>query len=167
MNNKKIGVLLLILSIVLLGLFIFAISILNKDIEAMGCFQNPGCGDVENSLSIVHAAFGIFGFLFALGFYLIFFSQGEKAVIQRLEADTNKKLNEEKFAILIKGLNEFERETLVAVRDQSGITQSTLRLRVKMSKAKLSQTLSELEKKDLIAREQEGKTFKVYYSFEE
>jgi len=59
-------------------------------------------------------------------------------------------------------LDEFEKEVITAVREQEGITQNTLRLRVDMSKAKLSQVLGNLEKKGLIKREKERKTFAVY-----
>ena len=37
---------------------------------------------IETSLSIIHLAFGVFGFLFALGFYLLVFSKGEEAIVQ-------------------------------------------------------------------------------------
>jgi len=74
MNNKKIGVSLLVLSVILLIIFVVIIRVLNQEIEALGCFERPGCQTIETSLTIVHFAFGVFGFLFALSFYLFFFS---------------------------------------------------------------------------------------------
>jgi hypothetical protein len=166
MNNKKIGVILLIIGIALVIIFGFVIQSLNQDIESLGCFQDPSCTQIETSLTFVHFAFGIFGFLFALGFYLIFFTTGENAIVQRLEADTKKNLDEEKFFILLKGLNSFEKEILNKVRSEPGITQSSLRLKVNMSKAKLSQVLIDLENKDLIKRQKEGKTLKIFSTLE-
>ena len=48
------------------------------------------------------------------------------------------------------------------VREQEGITQNTLRLRLNMSKAKLSYVLQELEKRNLIKRIKKGKTLAIY-----
>lgn len=162
MNQKKIGVLILVLAAILLGIFLFVIQSLNQQIKTLGCFADPSCTQVETSLSIVHFAFGIFGFLFALGFYLLFFSRGEEAIVKRLEADTHRKLDEDKFAILLKGLDDYEKKALSAIREQNGITQQTLRLRTDFSKAKLSQVLTNLERKGLVRREKEKKTLAVY-----
>lgn len=162
MDNKKLGGVLFLIAIVLLVIFLFIISSLNQEMEALGCYPHAGCQKIETSLTIVHFAFGAFGFLLALGFYLLFFTKGEEAIIRRLEEDTKKKLGTEKLSILLKGLDEFEKKAFLAVRGQEGITQNTLRLRVDMSKAKLSQVLSGLEKKGLITREPQGKSLAVY-----
>ena len=162
MNNKKTGVVILLLTISLLAAFIIIIQSLNQEIKALGCFEKTGCKTIETSLSIVHFAFGAFGFLFALAFYLLFFSKGEEAIVQRLERDTEKKLGEEKYSILSKGLDEFEKKALNVIRKEEGITQNTLRLRLDMSKAKLSQVLQNLEKKELIRREKNNKTLSLY-----
>ncbi|HLC70734.1 MAG TPA: hypothetical protein VJI32_01940 [Candidatus Nanoarchaeia archaeon] len=162
MDNKKVGVVLVVLAVILLLIFLFIIRSLNQEIEALGCYPNADCQKIETSLSITHFAFGAFGFLFALGFYLLFFSKGEDAIVRRLEQDTQRKLGEEKLSILLKGLDEFEKKAFLAVKEQDGITQNTLRLRVDMSKAKLSQVLSGLEKKNLIRREPQGKSLAIY-----
>ena len=59
------------------------------------------------------------------------------------------------------GMDKFEKEVMQLLREEDSITQNTLRLKVQMSKAKLSQTLTNLEKKNLIVREKLGKTMKV------
>ncbi|MBT4538929.1 hypothetical protein HOI26_04475 [Candidatus Woesearchaeota archaeon] len=161
MKNKKVGILLFAISISLLIVFILLINSLQNEAEAIGCFEQQGCQQIETSLSIVHFAFGVFGFLFALSFYLFFFSKGEEAIVRRLERDTSKKLNQEKFNILLMGMDKFEKEVMQLLREEDSITQNTLRLKVQMSKAKLSQTLTNLEKKNLIVREKLGKTMKV------
>ena len=86
--------------------------------------------------------------------------------MQRLEKDTQQKLQEERFFLLMKGLDEFEKKVVRAVREQQGITQNTLRLRVDFSKAKLSQVLAMLEKKGLMKREKKGKTLEVWWKGE-
>ena len=156
------GWLLLIVSIALLIIFISAFNRLAARSDLLGCFNAKDCGPVQATLSWVHVGFGLFGFLFALGFYLIFFSQGEQAVIQHLHKEQEKQSQKEKFALLLRGLDEFEQNVLTQVCQQEGITQNTLRLRVNMSKAKLSQVLTNLEKKKLVKREAQKKTRAVY-----
>ena len=162
MNNKKVGVFISVITLVLLVIFVLVIRSLNQEIKALGCFQKAGCQTIGTSLSIVHFAFGAFGFLFALAFYLLFFSKGEEAIVERLEKDTHKRLGEEKFSVLLKGLDAFEKEALTIIRNQEGITQNTLRLRVNMSKAKLSHVLQNLERKGLLKREDKNKTKAIY-----
>jgi len=162
MDNKKIGVTILVISIVLLIIFMLLIQSLKQEAEALGCFADAGCMKIETSLSIIHFAFGIFGFLFALSFYLLVFTKGDEAIIKRLEKDSSRKLEDEKFSILMKGLDRFERDVISIIKNEEGITQNTLRLKVGMSKAKLSQVLSNLEKKGLITREKEKKTLAIY-----
>ncbi len=162
MDNKKLGALVLGIAAILLIIFIFVFRSLTQQADILGCFPNQGCTRIETSITMVHFAFGIFGFLFALGFYLLLFTKGEEAIVKRLEADSSRKLNEEKLSLIMKGLDGFEQQVLNAVKEQDGITQSTLRLRVDMSKAKLSQVLSGLEKKGLVKREPQGKSLAVY-----
>lgn len=162
MNNKKLGAFIFCITLFLLGVFVLVIQSLNQEIEALGCFQKSGCKTIETSLSVIHFAFGAFGFLFALAFYLLIFNKGEEAIVDRLEKDTERRLGEEKYSILSKGLNEFEKKVLNVVRQEEGITQSMLRLRADLSKAKLSQVLQELEKKGLVKREPRGKTLQVF-----
>jgi hypothetical protein len=166
MNNKKMGWMLLVFSAILLLIFVMIIRSLTTQAQELGCFQDQGCTTIENSLSVVHFAFGIFGFLFALAFYLLFFSTGEEAIVTRLERDTDKKLQESKFDIFLRGLDDYEKKIVRAVREQPGITQNTLRLRTGMSKAKLSLVVTGLEKRNILRREQKGKTFEVYLADE-
>lgn len=162
MENKKLGIAVMAITGTLLAMTISLVNGFSRDLTALGCFQNPSCQPLQQSLSLTHFAFGAFGFLFALGFYLIFFSKGEEAIVQRLESDTNRKLGEEKFSILMKGLDEYEQKVIHAVKGQEGITQNTLCLRVDMSKAKLSQVLTNLEQKGLVRREPTHKTLAIY-----
>ncbi len=162
MNNKKMGIVLLAVSVVLLVLVMQLIGGFKNEARQLGCFDDPGCAKAETALGISHLAFGVMGFVFALGFYLIVFARGEQAILQRLEEEKNKKITEEKFSLIAQGLDEFEKNVFAAVREQEGITQNTLRLRTALSKAKLSYVLQDLEKKGLISREPKGKTLAVH-----
>lgn len=55
-----------------------------------------------------------------------------------------------------------ERRVLEPVVESPGLTQIALRDRSGFSKSKVSQTVSELEKRGLIYREKQGRTFRVY-----
>jgi len=95
MINKRLGVAIVIIS-VLIGVIIFTIiSKLNTIGNDLGCFPDtPGCLRVKSFLDFSHIAVGILASLFALGIYLIFFSKGEEAILKRLEDDKNKSINE-------------------------------------------------------------------------
>lgn len=55
-----------------------------------------------------------------------------------------------------------ERRVLEPVIEEPGLTQIALRDRADFSKSKISQTVSELEKRGLLYREKQGRTFRVY-----
>jgi hypothetical protein len=55
-----------------------------------------------------------------------------------------------------------ERRVLEPVVESPGLTQIELRDRSDFSKSKVSQTVSDLEKRGLISRERQGRTYRVY-----
>lgn len=162
MENKKLGVLLIIIGVLMGGMFVYYSNALSERSRDLGCFSSDNCIEVERALSFSHIGIGIFSFLLALGFYLLFFSKTEKAILRKLEEDKNIKIEDEKFEWMLKALDPYERKVLKAVREQDGITQNTLRLRTDMSKAKLSYVLQDLEKRNLIKRSQKGKTKGIF-----
>lgn len=162
MNSKKIGVALLVFSIIIIVIFLSTFQVLETKSEKMGCFNDKNCQPLQIQFSLINLGFGLFGFILALGVYLIFFNKGEQAILEQLQHEKEKITNEERFSLLLKGLDSFEQTILKAVREQPGITQNTLRLRVDLSKAKLSQVLTNLEKKGLVKRNQQGKTLAVH-----
>ena len=109
---------------------------------------------------------GIIAAALTLGLYLIFFSKGEEAILKRLEAEKNKKLSEEKLAILLRACDNSEQAILKVIKEQPGIEQNTLRLKANLSKAKVSQILTKFERKQILYREPKGKTFSIYISDE-
>lgn len=167
MNNVKIGVVMIVLSGLFGALFFFLLSQLRADQVEFGCVPTTEkCLEVDSNLSITHVGVGIIAAAFTLGLYLIFFSRGEQAILERLEEEKNKKLTEEKFSILLRAFDEHEQAVLNAIKEQPGIEQNTLRLRTGLSKAKVSQVLGDLERKRLVRREAKNKTFSVWLSDE-
>ena len=162
MENKRLGVIFIIISLVFVAFLFYSSSSLSTRADALGCNVAEGCVEVENSISITHIGFGFFGFMFALGFYILFFSKSEERILKRLEEYKNERTEEEKFNLILRALDSYEKKVLKAVKEQDGITQNTLRLRTDMSKAKLSYVLQELEKRNLIKRNRKGKTLEVF-----
>ncbi|MFB6133313.1 MAG: helix-turn-helix transcriptional regulator [Halanaeroarchaeum sp.] len=59
-------------------------------------------------------------------------------------------------------LPEDERRILEPIVQSPGLTQIELRDRADFSKSKVSQTVSDLEKRGLVSRERQGRTYRVY-----
>jgi uncharacterized membrane protein len=130
------------------------------DCEAM---QEGGfCSMDEHVHWQTYAGIIIISAIAALGFYLMFFDKSQKEILSTLENQKKIQVEDEKFDILLKGLNEDEKKILKAVKEQDGITQQTLRLRTDLHKSKLSIVLDGLEKKELIKRIEKGKTKQVF-----
>lgn len=162
MENKKLGVLMIVISFIFLVFLIYyGMSLSNKSDNA-NCNPTEECKSFRNLLTMTNIGFGFFGFLFALGFYLLFFNKTDERIFRRLEDEKNKKISEEKFDIILKALDEYEKKVLKIIKEQDGITQNTLRLRANLSKAKLSYVVQELERRGLIKRIPKGKTLGVY-----
>ena len=166
MNSKKIGIVLLVVSVILLVIFVLAFKQIGNQGDQLGCFDNQDCLQVQSSFSMINVGFGLFGFILALAFYLIVFAKSEDVFINKLDQQQASLEGAEKFKFMLMGLDEFEKEVIKKIREQQGITQSTLKLKVDMSKAKLSQVLTGLEKKNLVRREQKKKTLAIYTLFD-
>ena len=162
MENKKLGILMVVISLIFFMFLIYFNTKLSENSSKSECNPTEECRAIESIFTITHIGFGFFGFMLALGFYLLFFNKTEERIFKRLEDDKNKKISEEKFDIVLKALDDYEKKVLRAVKEQDGITQNTLRLRTNMSKAKLSYVLQELEKRNLVKRISKGKTLEVW-----
>ena len=162
MENKKLGFVILSIAVAASILSYGFMSALGKKTDALQCYPTTECQRVESLLGLSHIATGLVSFIGALGIYLLFFSTSEEAILRRLEDDKNKKIEQDKFELVIKALDDNEKKVIRAVKEQEGITQSTLKYRTDLSKAKISQILTNFEKKELIKREAKGKTYSVY-----
>jgi ribosomal protein S25 len=174
MDNKKLGIILIAVSIVLLVLLMFirssVVGAYQKEIDAYievgeACPSDPDeCPHEQRAraqIPIFIAGALLIGVI-SLGVYLIFFEKSQKAIISTLKRQRQVQTKDEKFNILLKGLDTDERKVVKAVKEQDGITQQTLRLRTDMHKSKLSIVLDGLEKKGLIKRVAKGKTKQVF-----
>ena len=139
MDNKKLGVLLMVLGIVIVGIFLYYNQMLTQQGLNQGCVSSDTeCVEIERNLSFIHVGIGLFAFLFALGFYILFFNKTEQAILKKLDDEKDNKIKEEKFDIILRALDSYEQKVMKTIKEQDGITQNILRLRTDMSKAKLS-----------------------------
>lgn len=162
MDNKKIGLILVVLSVVLGGIVLNMAEGLSTQSEQQECNPTQQCQDIAAGMGVSHIAIGALGAILSLGIYLIVFNRSEEAILQRLEAEKDKKLAQERLAIILQALDDNEKKILQAIADQSGITQKTLTIRTGLSKAKVSQVLTSFEKKGLVKRETKGRTYAVH-----
>jgi len=168
MDNKKLGMMLIVFCVFIAVLFFsYKNEIKNVSDDSCGCeaMESGGvCPAVEHNRigTLDYISIGLIFSMFALGIYLIFFEKSQKEIISTLENHKKIQIEDEKFGILLKGLDEDEKKVVKAVREQDGITQQTLRLRTDMHKSKLSIVLDGLEKKGLVARKEKGKTKEVF-----
>lgn len=162
MENKKLGFVILSFSVLASILAFGFMGVLGKQTAALQCYPTNECQRVESLVGLSHVAVGLISFIGALGVYLLFFSTSEEAIMKRLEEEKNLKIEENKFELFLKALDDNERKVLKAVKEQDGITQSTLKYRTDLSKAKVSQILTGFERKNIVKREAKGKTYAVY-----
>lgn len=162
MENKKLGFVILSISVLASILALGFIGVLGKQTSALQCYPTNECQRVESLMGLSHVAVGLISFIGALGIYLLFFSTSEEAILRRLEEEKSVKTEENKFELIMKAMDDNEQKVLKAIKEQEGITQSTLKFRTDLSKAKVSQILTDFEKKHLVKREAKGKTYAVY-----
>ncbi|MBS3152148.1 hypothetical protein J4230_01925 [Candidatus Woesearchaeota archaeon] len=162
MNNKKIGFTLLIIGVLLFIVLLSYNYKLNQQASAYGCNPNSQCMNISSLLSLTNIFIGIIFSLVSLGFYILFFNKDEEIILRRLDENKKQLTKEQKFEIMLKALTAEERQLMQIIREQEGITQSTLRIKTDFSKTKLSFVLADLEKKGLIKKEISGKTNKLY-----
>ncbi len=168
METKKLGFLIIGMSIVL-GFIMFSyMTQLSVQEQSNNCNPTEKCQQISSLFGLSHIAIGFLSFIFALGFFLLFFNKNEADaskytdVLEKIQEEKTQKTAENKFNLLLRPLDENEKNVLTAIKEQEGITQSTLKYRANLSKAKVSQILTDFEKKDLIARKVKGKTYEVF-----
>lgn len=174
MNSKKLGIGMLILGIlfliVLISYKIQLDNLIDLQMNLMGgiCVEDGRCIHDQEDYSIYAGIILVISTL-SFGVYLLFFEKHQKRIeerqiniINKLENKNAEKDKEDRFEILLKGLNNDEKNVLRCVKEQEGILQSTLRIRTGMSKTKLSFVLRDLECKSLISKVSEGKKNKIY-----
>ncbi len=162
MDNKKLGMIILGLTIVTSLLIYGFMTNLRTQTTTLGCYPTKECQRAESMLNLSHIAVGLISFFAALGFYLLFFTGSDEAILARIEAEKNARVSNDKFSILLSAMDPAEQQVIKVIKEQDGITQSTLKYRADMSKAKLSLVLSSFERKGLIKRIEKGKTYEIH-----
>lgn len=162
MENKKLGFVILSISVIATFLAFGFMNVLGRQTTALQCYPTNECQRVESLMGLSHVAVGLISFIGALGVYLLFFSTSEEAIMKRLEEEKNMKIDQDRFELVLRAMDDNERKVLKAIKEQDGITQSTLKFRTDLSKAKVSQILTGFEKRHLVKRESKGKTYAVY-----
>lgn len=100
--------------------------------------------------------------ILSLGGYLLYLGEGKDELLNKVQEDSRMRNEDFLWSVLMKGLTEDERRVLSSVKEQDGISQHTLGLRVDMHKSKLSIVLTELAKKNLIIKLRKGKINHVH-----
>lgn len=162
METKKVGAIIIILTLILGGFIFYLVGLLEGASVQEGCVEDRQCREIQESISYSHLGIGILSAVFALGVYLLVFSKGEMEVLRRVEETRREKDREELFSLILQFLEPAERQVLSVVRKEPGITQSTLAMRADLSRAKTSQILQELEARDVVERRPKGKTYEIH-----
>ena len=176
MNQKYIGIILLVIGVFLAGITytskVREDVFINTIIESQGgsCYLSDGTC-LHSDSDYTPQIFGgiLAAMLVSLGAYLLLFDKTQQMLAkQHMEVayalkDARKESDEkEKFEAFIAAFTDEEQKVLKAIKEQEGIKQSTLRFRTGMSKTALSLLLKSLEERDIISRKPSGKTNEVF-----
>ena len=175
MNQKQIGIIIMIMGIILAGM-IYAVKIredqfIKNMIGNSGtCFLNDGSclhADRDFTFYIVGEALSVAMIIF--GAYLRFFDRTQQVLAEHqikvssaLQEAKKAEKNKDEFGAFLSGFSDDEKKILLTVKDQDGIPQSTLRFKTGLSKTTLSLLLQSLEQRQIVSRKEKGKTKEVY-----
>lgn len=165
MDNKLLGGILILFSLVLVIIIFSFNSMISENADAScTCSAETGlsCPHQESDSWVTYLGLILLGCILALGIYLIFFEKSQKEIVSTLGKHKQMKIEEEKFNLILKGMDKDEQKVMKAIKEQDGISQQTLRLRTDLHKSKLSIVLDGLQKKGLIKKERKGKTNKIF-----
>ncbi len=180
MNNKVLGVILIIVAIIL-AIFFWSFRqdyieaqksrLINPDTTVECLHTGEGCPfeQIDKLTLPTILTYLVLAVLFITGVYLTFIDKSkkyiednQKRITEALSNVAKKESKDEKFKLILSALNEDEQKVMKAVKEQDGVSQATLRIRTDMSKTKLSFILSDLEKKNLVKKISKGKTNLIY-----
>ncbi len=161
MQNKKIGTLIIVLTIVS-GLFLLSYLEKTKSTgKDSGCIKSE-CSGVFAIMNSANIGLGLLFGLLSLGIYLVFFSKGEQALLEYIEREKASLGKEEKLRVIAMLLDPNEKKVFDVIRENEGITQHMIRIKTDLSKATVSEVLSAFEKKNIINKVSKGKTYSVF-----
>ena len=158
MRTRDLGFLLFGLGIfvaILVTSFFFST---NAAMAVTGCpLEEGGVLCAAHQALPYQTAFGLIaaGLISVVGLILII---QDKQVVQEKKEEAQSSAD----AAVMKVLTDDEKKIMEAVQKEQGITQSTLRFKTDFSQAKLSELLTSLERRNLIKKQLDGKTNKVF-----
>jgi uncharacterized membrane protein len=161
MDNKRLGLIIIGLSVVF-SLFLWGFNSQLSEVKADSCAYPETCDATHEPPFLTHGGIAVVVAMLSLGSYLLFFEKSHEALIKKLKEDTSIKSRDERFNLILMGLNNDEKRVLTAIKEQDGITQHTLRIRTNLHKSKLSIIVGILEDKSLIKKEKKGKTNQLF-----
>lgn len=175
MNQKQIGIIVLIVGIIL-SIFVTVIKVRDDNalklqiMEAGSCFLDDGtCLHDDRDYTLYVFGWILSAALIILGIYLIFFdktqeilSKNQVSISKALERAKTEDAEKKEFNAFLSGFPEEEQRVIKAIFDQDGIKQSTLRFRANVTKSTLSLILKDFEKRNIVSRKKSGKTNEVY-----
>ena len=175
MNQKQIGIIIIIIGIVLAGVVLLLKNredglIYQYIDEKCTCYLTDGsCLHEDRNYVPYIIGWAISASMFLLGLYLAFVDKSNDLLAEQnikvLEAlrDAKKQEKEkDEFKAYLSGFSDEEQLIIKAIKEQEGIKQSTLRFRTGLSKTSLSLMLKNLEQRDIITKKPIGKTNQVF-----
>jgi DNA-binding MarR family transcriptional regulator len=179
MKNKQLG-LFLISSAIVMAMFLgyFRINLVQAYEDEIISLEGGMCehtgekcpfDKINRLLLPTILSVGVLLTMFLLGTYLIFFDKSEErwqktqsTLVNKIEDVKTKEIEKQKTKAFLSALSEDEKTVVMKLKEQDGMTQSTLRYRVDFSKAKLSSILKELEQKEIIKKVPHKRTNKIF-----
>lgn len=176
MNQKQIGIILVIIGLMFSGFTYFSKLREDEYIRFImqqnngSCFLDDGTCLHADRTFMLYVVGGVLSLgLVMLGTYLLVFDKTQRMIAENQikiaaalrEAGVREK-DKDRFEAFLAGFSEDEQKVLKAVREQEGILQSTLRYRTGLSKTGLSLLLASLEERGTVKRISHKKSKKVF-----
>jgi DNA-binding MarR family transcriptional regulator len=175
MNQKHIGILLIGIGICIAVLMLGLKAKEDAYIEAFthetgSCYLADGTCLHEDRNVLAYVVGGAISLAVILfGIYLIIFDKTQTMLLQNnrevaiaLKQARIKDDGKQRWEAFLAGFSPDEQTALKAIKDQDGITQSTLRFKTRMSKTSLSLLLAGLESRGHISRKDHARTKQVF-----
>lgn len=170
-GGRKAGFLVLVLTIIFVAWtfrYTEQVNVQREELLAtlpsvQECGDEPGlCPHTENFQVPDAMGVGMIIIALTLALYLFRSDSSQQQILRELRRADVKTSDQERLELVLSILKDDEKKVFLAIKEQEGITQHTLRLRTDFSKAKLSSILKELEARELVKKESEGKTNSLY-----
>ncbi|MFH1683010.1 MAG: MarR family transcriptional regulator [Candidatus Woesearchaeota archaeon] len=157
MKNRIVGYIIIGITLVI-GLIIFSFNRALSKIVSTACSHGESC-PMWGTLGLqTNISLSLMIFIGLIGLYLVFFGK-EEVLISEAKKSESKKINKEKYAEVLKDLDEEEKNVFEKLLEAEGtIFQSDLVEKTNLNKVKVTRILDKLEGKALIERKRRGMT---------